>query len=321
MVRGFFIFVIENREVSLMKNQQNSFKKHLPSPESFLTDIFAIASFFLPAIKIPHYLFAIASAVVILYSLAVTEKPKNLILQGLYGFVLIGVIGSIAGVFYLVSDFNPLFAVLGVLLSMFLLLFHSSGNKSLQAVLGKIYAHRSRIVLLPLSFNVFLIGADYMFHYKFPLVYAAFAIILVYVPLRLFLSLKKPAKFSGVILAFITLFIYANGFVKDALKSPIYAVWDYVGEANFAPGDEILEVSEKNNHAKVKFYNAIAGKLFKKPNRGPLMFTNQSIEFRVEKVKNTWQITEAHLSNGLHYKITKEQNKYKTQQFWDEEDE
>lgn len=304
-----------------MKNQQNSFNKHLPSPESFLTDIFAIASFFLPVIKIPHYLFSIASAVVIIYSLATTEKPKNRILQGLYGFILIGVIGSVTGIFYLVSDFNPLFAVLGLLISMFLLLLHSSGNKLLQSVLGKIYAHKSRIVLLPLSFNVFLIGADYMFHYEFPLVYAVFAIVLVYVPLRLFTSLKKPAKFSGVILALITLFIYAGGFVKDALDSPTYTVWDYVGETNFAPGDEILKVLEKNGHVEVKFYNAIAGKLFKKPNQGPLMFTNQSIKFRVEKVKNTWEVTEAYLSNGLHYKITKEQSKYKTQQFWDEEDE
>lgn len=151
-----------------------------------------IGLFLIGEINLPIAIYTPIALLAICYAMAKKTPPKNIMIL-LFAFSLIGIVFSISGLLFLLYDNSFMAAIAGIILGFIFAMSKENSKGQISTALNKLYNHKSRIFVLPIVFNLFILGAQTIFTYQISPSYAMVFMIATYVPVRLMFLFKPKA--------------------------------------------------------------------------------------------------------------------------------
>jgi hypothetical protein len=183
-----------------------------------------IGLFLVGEIDLPVTIYTPIALLAICYAMANKTVPRN-ILQLFYAFSLIGVVFSISGLLFLLYDNSFVAAIAGIIIGFVFAMSKENSRGTISIALNKLYNHKSRIIILPVVFNLFVLGTESLFTYKMSPGYAMIFMMGTYIPVRLLFLFKPGAKWYHLFFMAIAGYLFVSTMMDKIYNSPTATVW------------------------------------------------------------------------------------------------
>ena len=184
-----------------------------------------IGVFLIGEINLPIEIYTPISLLAILYAMAKKEAPVNFFPQMFFAFALIGVVFSIAGLLFLLYDNSFIAAIIGIILGFVFAMSKENSKGIINTTINKVYDHKSRIIILPIIFNLFVLGAESLFKYKMAPGFAIIFMTATYIPVRMLFLFKPGAKWYHFFVMAVAGYFYVSSMIYQINNSPTTPVW------------------------------------------------------------------------------------------------
>ena len=181
--------------------------------------------YFLGEINLPNSIYGLISLLAILYAMANIETPNNILLQIFFAFGLFGVVCTISGLLFLLFDNSFAAAIIGMILAFTLVMSKNSADGNISQTLKKLYDHPTRIFIMPIVFNIFILGAESIFMYQISPMFAVIFMFFTYLPVRLLILVKAPFKWYHFFIMATAAYLYTSSMFNKIYNSPTTPVW------------------------------------------------------------------------------------------------
>ncbi|MEN8123277.1 MAG: hypothetical protein ABFS35_23270 [Bacteroidota bacterium] len=143
-------------------------------------------------INLPVFAYTLIATLTALYAIASKEAPRNFLLQMFYAFGLFGAICTFSVLLFLLFDNSFTAAIIGLILGYIIAMSKGSGSGKINKALDKLYYHPTRVFIMPIVFNLFILGAESLFKYQISPGFAVVFMFFTYIPIRILLLIKAP---------------------------------------------------------------------------------------------------------------------------------